>query len=119
MAAISSSTSSATACCSTRPLATRFTGQKKLEPAEALAAAEGFFREWIESAGQFEVNGRENAARGWEKIAAFNFHHATERYYHCVPLVLNLYSPKSHKLNFLRSQAEQLDGRLAEAWPIW
>jgi len=31
--------------------------------------------------------------------------------------VLTLYSPKSHKLNFLRSQAEQLDTRLAEAWP--
>jgi len=32
-------------------------------------------------------------------------------------LVLTLWSPKSHKLNFLRSQAEQLDARLVEAWP--
>ena len=32
-------------------------------------------------------------------------------------MVLTLNSPKSHKTNFLRSQAEQLDGRLAEAWP--
>lgn len=31
--------------------------------------------------------------------------------------MLTLYSPKSHKLNFLRSQAEQLDARLSEAWP--
>jgi hypothetical protein len=28
-----------------------------------------------------------------------------------------LYSPKSHKLNFLRSQCEQLDVQLAGAWP--
>ena len=28
-----------------------------------------------------------------------------------------LYSPKSHKLNFLRSQAEQLDGGLIGVWP--
>jgi len=31
--------------------------------------------------------------------------------------VLTLYSAKSHKLNFLRSQAEQLDARLIAAWP--
>jgi hypothetical protein len=31
--------------------------------------------------------------------------------------VLTLYSPKSHKLNFLRSQAEQIAPALIEAWP--
>jgi hypothetical protein len=31
--------------------------------------------------------------------------------------VLTLYSPKSHKLNFLRSQAERLAPELIEAWP--
>jgi len=30
---------------------------------------------------------------------------------------MTLYSAKSHKLNFLRSQAEQLDARLVAAWP--
>ena len=50
-------------------------------------------------------------------IAAFNLHQATERLYHCVLLVVTLYSPKSHKLNFLRSQAEQLDARLIATWP--
>ena len=28
-----------------------------------------------------------------------------------------MYSPRAHKLNFLRAQAERLDGRLADAWP--
>jgi hypothetical protein len=31
--------------------------------------------------------------------------------------VCTLYSPKSHKLNFLRSQAEQIEPSLIEAWP--
>jgi hypothetical protein len=31
--------------------------------------------------------------------------------------VLTLYSPKSHKLNFLRSQAEQTAPSLIAAWP--
>ena len=30
---------------------------------------------------------------------------------------MTLYSPKSHKLNFLRSQCEQLIPELAQAWP--
>ena len=32
-------------------------------------------------------------------------------------LVLSLYSPKSHKLNFLRSRAEDIAPVLIEAWP--
>lgn len=31
--------------------------------------------------------------------------------------MLTLYSPKSHKLNFLRSQAEQIAPELIAAWP--
>jgi hypothetical protein len=44
-------------------------------------------------------------------------HQAAERAYHCALLVLALYSPKSHRLNFLRSQCEQVAPALAEAWP--
>lgn len=39
------------------------------------------------------------------------------RLYHCVLLVVTLYSPKSHRLTFLRSHAERTDPRLIEAWP--
>ena len=31
--------------------------------------------------------------------------------------MLTLYSPKSHKLNFLRSPAESHDSRMIEVWP--
>ncbi|MCX7586361.1 HEPN domain-containing protein [Phenylobacterium sp. 58.2.17] len=94
-----------------------FDRPKKLEPAEALVEAEGFFREWFESAEDFRQAASEQVAKGKGKLAAFLYHQATERLYHCLLLVLTLYSPKSHKLNFLRSQAEQLDGRLTTAWP--
>lgn len=51
------------------------------------------------------------------KHAAFMLHQAAERFYHCVLLVLALYSPKSHRLTFLRSQAERLAPPLIDVWP--
>jgi hypothetical protein len=38
-------------------------------------------------------------------------------FYHCTLLVLTLYSPKSHKLNFLRGHAEEVAPSLIAAWP--
>lgn len=49
--------------------------------------------------------------------AAFALHQAAERLYVCVLITLTLYSPKSHKLNFLRSQAERIAPALIDAWP--
>jgi predicted nucleotidyltransferase/HEPN domain-containing protein len=94
-----------------------FDPPKPLEPAEALKEAQGYFDEWFPSAGNFQKLAADAARQGMHKEAAFLLHQATERFYHCTLLVLTLYSPKSHKLNFLRSHAEQLDMRLAEAWP--
>jgi len=55
--------------------------------------------------------------RGYLKQAAFDLHQTTEQLYHCLLLTLTLYSPKSHKLNFLRSQAEPLVHDLIAVWP--
>ena len=52
----------------------------------------------------------------WRKEAAFNLHQAMERAYYCIMLVLVLYQPKSHNLNFLSKRAEQLDERLMGVW---
>jgi predicted nucleotidyltransferase/HEPN domain-containing protein len=90
---------------------------KKLKPAEALKEAQGYFDEWFRSAGKFFAAAEFLKGEDAPKEAAFQFHQATERLYHCVLLVVTLYSPKSHKLNFLRSQCEQLAPELAEAWP--
>lgn len=56
-------------------------------------------------------------ADGAPKEAAFNLHQATERLYHCLLLVRSLYSPKTHNLNRLRAQTEQIEPRLKAIWP--
>lgn len=52
----------------------------------------------------------------WRNEAAFQLHQATERAYYCILLVLKLYRPKSHNLNFLSQRCEQLDARLIGIW---
>jgi predicted nucleotidyltransferase/HEPN domain-containing protein len=94
-----------------------FVQPEPLAPAEALKEATGFFDEWFPSTAYAIQRARNSIADGQPKYAAFDYHQATERLCHCVLLVLTLYAPKSHKLNFLRSQIEQLDARLVAAWP--
>ena len=94
-----------------------FEHPEPLSPAEALKEAEEYFGEWFPSAQRRRELASEAVRRGYGKEAAFDLHQVTERLYHCVLLVLTLYSPKSHKLNFLRSQAERLAPELIEAWP--
>src|SRR6185312_14505779 len=55
---------------------------KPKTPSQALAMAKEYYEEWLPSAQQFLVQGREAAARGWNKKAAFELHQATERIYH-------------------------------------
>jgi predicted nucleotidyltransferase/HEPN domain-containing protein len=87
-------------------------------PAEAARAeATQYFNEWFSTAVEFAAGADFHRGRGSNKLAAFNLHQATERFYHCTLLTLTLYSPKSHKLNFLRSQAEAIAPELIEAWP--
>ena len=65
----------------------------------------------------FKLQRAEGDDQYWRNKAAFELHQATEQLYHCVLLVLRLYSPKSHKLNFLRSHAEEIAPELIAAWP--
>lgn len=60
---------------------------------------------------------RTSIENGVPRDAAFMMHQAAERAYHCLLLTLALYSPKSHKLNFLRAQAEPLVHELIGVWP--
>ena len=90
---------------------------RKLPPEEALAEAKGYFDKWIPSADAFAASSKFLAERGNGNEAAFSLHQAVERAYHSTLLVLTLYSPKSHRLNFLRSQCERIAPSLAEAWP--
>ncbi len=88
-----------------------------LPPEEAKAEARKHFERWYQSAGEFLGTAEYAQRQGWLNKAAFDFHQAAERLYHCVLLTLTLYSPKSHKLNFLRSHAENVAPELTEAWP--
>lgn len=95
----------------------KFVRPAELSPKVALAEAEEHYSEWFPSA-QYSLRRAANSvADGEANYAAFDLHQATERLYHCVLLVLMLYSPKSHNLVFLRRRCEPLDGRLAEVWP--
>ena len=94
-----------------------FEHPEPLSPAEALKEAEEYFYGWFNSAGKFRLAAEFLVTKDGHKEAAFQFHQTAERLYHCVLLVLTLYSPKSHKLNFLRSQAERLAPELIGAWP--
>ena len=88
-----------------------------LPPEKALAEAEKHFEKWLPSADAFRRMADGARSSGDRNEAAFVLHQAAERLYHAVLLVLTLYSPKSHKLNFLRGRAEEAAPQLIEAWP--
>lgn len=94
-----------------------FVGPRQLPAEEAQAEAQTYFNNWLTSAEAYRASSHFLRERGNLNEAAFNLHQAVERLYHCILLVLTLYSPKSHKLNLLRSLAEGTDPRLREAWP--
>lgn len=94
-----------------------FARPERLSADAALAEAEGHFSNWFRTATDFAEGAEFYREKGSSNLAAFSLHQATERLYICILLVLTLYSPKSHRLNFLRSQTERLEPSLALAWP--
>lgn len=97
-------------------------GAKLHKPADlkaqvALKEAEEFFDEWMASSSDFSEVAAFCVAQQKPKLAAFNLHQSVEHLYHCVLLVVTLYSGKAHNLAFLRKKSEAIDARLAEAWP--
>ncbi len=84
---------------------------------QALKETQDYFDDWFESARRRLEIATEDLAKGYLKEAAFDFHQATERFYHCLFLTRTLYSPKTHNLNRLRDMAEELEPALNEVWP--
>lgn len=97
-------------------------GAKLHKPADlkarvALEEAEKHYDKWMTSAAGAQSGAKfyiESGDRNW---TAFLLHQSAEHLYHCVLLVVTLYSGKAHNLAFLRKKAEAIDPRLAEAWP--
>ncbi|WP_033923939.1 HEPN domain-containing protein [Sphingomonas sp. 35-24ZXX] len=94
-----------------------FAAPTKLAHAAARVEAQKHFDKWLPSADAFLASAQFLIERQNYNEAAFNLHQAAERAYHCTLLVLTLYSPKSHKLGFLRGHAEEIASELIEAWP--
>lgn len=94
-----------------------FVEPQPLSPEQALQETRDYYEEWFESARRRLEIAHEDLAKGYLKEAAFDFHQATERFYHCLFLVRTLYSPKTHNLNRLRDMAEQLEPKLRQVWP--
>jgi predicted nucleotidyltransferase/HEPN domain-containing protein len=94
-----------------------FDAPKPLTAEAVRAEAQAYFDQWFPSATDFLKLAKIALMEGMANKAAFLFHQSGEQLYHTALLVLTLYSPKSHKLNFLRSQAEDLTPALIEIWP--
>lgn len=94
-----------------------FTEPKPLTDEEATAEAKAYYQRWFELSQQALVVAELALEKDIWRHGAFMLHQATEEAYHCVLLVLSLYSPKSHRLKSLRSAAEGIEPRLIAAWP--
>lgn len=94
-----------------------FAHPRYLPPDEARPEAQKHFDYWFPLSKHASKLAQASVENGVERDAAFMLHQAAERAYHCIMLVLTLYSPKSHRLNFLRGHAEDIAPELIEAWP--
>lgn len=94
-----------------------FDTPKPLTAEEARAEAKAYFEQWFASAAEFLDGAKYFISQGYNNRAAFLLHQATEHFYHTVLHVLSLYSPKSHKINFLRDKSEDIARDLILVWP--
>lgn len=79
--------------------------------------AHGYFQHWSALSQEAFKVAKLSLRSGIRRDGTFMLHQSVERAYHCTLLTLTLYSPKSHRLKFLRSTAERIEPRLIEAWP--
>ena len=94
-----------------------FDTPKPLSQDEAKDEAQAYFDKWFKSAAGFLELAVSAVEKGLNNHAAFLLHQATEHFYHTVLHVLTLYSPKSHKINFLRDKSEDIARELIPVWP--
>ncbi|MDP3745535.1 MAG: HEPN domain-containing protein [Phenylobacterium sp.] len=94
-----------------------FVNPQPLSALDALTETKAYFEEWFAGANNFQSLSEDACRKGMSKEAAFLLHQSAEKLYHCVLLVITLYSPKTHRMNRLRDLAEELDARLIGIWP--
>lgn len=94
-----------------------FDTPKSLSPEEVRKEAQQYFDLWFPKAASGLKLAKFAISEGENNDAAFLLHQTTERLYHCLLLVLTLYSPKSHKIKFLRDKSEDIARDLIPVWP--
>lgn len=96
--------------------------KRDMSPTEIQAKAQRDFDAWFKSAnmfyGVFERE-LENGSKDVDhyKIAAFQLHQATERYYGAIQLVFTGYKPKTHDIEDLGALAKACDMEFDKAFP--
>lgn len=90
---------------------------RELKPEERKAKAQEEFEHWFESANEFLWGFNSYMERKSYKIAAFQLHQATERYYAAVLLVFTDYKPKTHDLEDLGQQVANLNPSFYTVFP--
>lgn len=94
-----------------------FAEPKPLTTEQIVQTAKSYFESWFTDAVYFGKLGQTAMDDQRLNIAAFELHQSVERLYHCLLLVLTLYTPKLHNIAKLRDIAEGVDPHLIEAWP--
>jgi predicted nucleotidyltransferase/HEPN domain-containing protein len=94
-----------------------FADPQPLSAEQALQETREYYEDWFGTAQEFIEGAEFHLGKEHLNLAAFNYHQATERLYHCLFLVRTLYSPKTHNLNRLRDLAEELEPSLKAVWP--
>lgn len=94
-----------------------FVDPQPLTPQSALDEAQEYFADLNRTYEQRSDLAEYALTKGYQNVAAFELHQATEALYHGLLLVLTLHSPKAHNLVHLRKMTEPLVPQLAEVWP--
>lgn len=91
--------------------------KRDMAPAELQAKAQEDFDQWFESANQFFSQFKHAMNDGYWKVAAFQLHQATERYYGAIQLVFTGYKPKTHDIEILGWLAKAINIEFGRVFP--
>lgn len=90
---------------------------RPIDPIQQLELAREYYENRLPHAAGFLDTAQYSLSKGRTNEAAFLIHQAIEHAYSTLLLVLKNYGPPTHNLRSLRGFAEELDRRLADAWP--
>lgn len=91
--------------------------KQKKSPAEMKSKAQKYFDGWFQSANDFFFQFNNALMHDKLKVAAFELHQATERYYGTIQLVFTGYKPKTHDIEILGKLAKALDMEFGKVFP--